>query len=92
MKTTTQTLAAALRILANDIDSPDGVANAAIAETADRLEELQENLDILRSALTQAQHTIGFLSHHLRGKLADDALMNLAEQADAFRVILKVTK
>jgi signal transduction histidine kinase len=92
MKTNTQTLAAALRQLANDIESPDGVANAAIAEAAERLEELQENLEILRSALTHAQHTIGFLSHHLRGKLADDALMNFAEQADAFKVILKVTK
>jgi hypothetical protein len=42
MKTNTQTLAAALRQLASDIDSPDGVANAAIAEAAERLEELHE--------------------------------------------------
>ena len=56
------------------------------------LSEQKENIEILRTALTQAQHTIGFLSHHLRGKLADDALINLAEQADAFKVILKVTK
>ena len=40
MKTPTQPLAAALRQLANDIQSPDGVANAAIAEAAERLEEL----------------------------------------------------
>jgi hypothetical protein len=40
MKTPTQTLAAALRILANDIESPDGVANAAISEAAERLDEL----------------------------------------------------
>ena len=92
MKTPTQPLVAALRQLASDIKSPDGVANAAIAEAADRLEEMQENLEILRSALAQAQQTVGFLSHHLRGRLADDALMNLAKQADAFKVILKVTK
>jgi hypothetical protein len=40
MKTDTPTLIRALRILAQDIQSGDGVANAAIAEAADRLEEL----------------------------------------------------
>lgn len=43
MKTDTKILIKALRILANDIQSDDGVANACIAEAADRLEE-QENL------------------------------------------------
>jgi len=38
------TLIAAMRILARDIDSQDGVANAAIAEAADRLEEFQNAL------------------------------------------------
>ena len=42
MKTDTTTLIKALRILAQDIQSGDGVANAAIAEAADRLEELHE--------------------------------------------------
>ena len=42
MKTNTETLIKALRILANDIDSEDGVANAVIAEAAQRLEELHE--------------------------------------------------
>ena len=41
MKTNTQTLAAALRILAQEIESPDGVANAAIAEAAERLETIE---------------------------------------------------
>ena len=34
------TLVSALRILARDIDSEDGVANAVIAEAADRIEDL----------------------------------------------------
>lgn len=42
MKTSTKTLAAALRILALEIQSPDGIANAAIAEAADRIEALEE--------------------------------------------------
>lgn len=39
MRSATETLIAAMRILARDIQSGDGVANAAIAEAADRLEE-----------------------------------------------------
>lgn len=38
-RSSTSTLIVALRILARDIQSGDGVANAAIAEAADRLEE-----------------------------------------------------
>ena len=40
-RTNTKTLIEAMHILANDIRSEDGVANAAIYEAADRLEELQ---------------------------------------------------
>ncbi len=39
-KTATPTLASAMRILARQIQSQDGVANAAIAEAAERLDEL----------------------------------------------------
>lgn len=39
-KTDTETLVKALRILAVDIQSDDGVANAAIAEAAERIDEL----------------------------------------------------
>lgn len=39
-KTPDSILISALRTLAADIQSEDGVANAAIAEAADRLEEL----------------------------------------------------
>ena len=38
-RTDTATLIKAMRILARDIESGDGVANAAIAEAADRLEK-----------------------------------------------------
>lgn len=57
-RTPTPTLIAALRILATEIQSPDGVANAAIAEAADRLEELEKGLrDIIRH-----HETVGSLS------------------------------
>ena len=51
MKTKTKTLIKALRILANDIESDDGVANACVAEAADRLEELENKIDDLEVKL-----------------------------------------
>ena len=45
MRTSTETLIKSLNILARDIQSEDGVANAAISEGALRIEELnKENL------------------------------------------------
>ena len=44
MKTDTLILIKAMRRLADDIQSEDGVANAAIAEAADRLEELRSKV------------------------------------------------
>ena len=41
MRTDTQTLVAAMRHLTATIQSDDGVANAAIAEAADRLHEME---------------------------------------------------
>jgi predicted nuclease with TOPRIM domain len=52
MKNQTQTLAAALRQLENDIESPDGLANAAIAEAAERLDELAAQVEVLQSKVS----------------------------------------
>jgi len=40
-RSTTQTLVGALHVLARDIESDDGLANAAISEAAERLQELK---------------------------------------------------
>jgi hypothetical protein len=50
MTTPIETLVAAMRALANDIESEDGVANAVIAEAAQRLEEQQERIKRLEDA------------------------------------------
>ena len=47
-RTDNTTLVAALLILARDIQSNDGVANACIAEAADRIDELREENQHLR--------------------------------------------
>jgi hypothetical protein len=44
MRTETETIIGALRVLAQDIQSGDGVANLAVAEAADRMEELCSEL------------------------------------------------
>lgn len=49
----TETLIQALRILAQDIYSGDGVANAAIAEAADRLEEQHIQIRNLLASLEE---------------------------------------
>lgn len=49
------TLIAAMRILANDIQSEDGVANAAISEAADRIEQLAEAVKVLHDLLHRSQ-------------------------------------
>ena len=51
-RTPTPVLQDALQILAVDIESEDGVANAAIAEAAIRLGELR---DLLRAALPHVE-------------------------------------
>lgn len=47
-RTDTATLAAAMDILARGIQSPDGVANAAIREAAERLREQDAELQVWR--------------------------------------------
>ena len=58
MRTSTETLIAAMRILSSDIQSDDGVANAAVAEAAERLAEqhmritkLEQENDSMRADL-----------------------------------------
>jgi len=41
MRSTTETLIAAMQVLSKEVYCEDGIANSAIAEAAERLEELQ---------------------------------------------------
>lgn len=61
MKTNTETLIKALHILANDIESEDGVANAAIAEGAQRLEELHDMNKKLLYALNDITEPLTYM-------------------------------
>lgn len=52
-------------------------------------------VDVIRSlieAASSAAETLGFLSHHLRGRLADKALLDMANKADKLIVELEKIK
>jgi len=52
VRTSTETLIAAMRILSQDIQSDDGAANAAVAEAAERLAEQHMRIKQWHDALT----------------------------------------
>jgi len=54
MKSSTETIIKAMYILSNDIQSEDGIANAAILEAATRLEELDKENNKLKDLLYKA--------------------------------------
>lgn len=73
MTSSTKTLVEALRILASDIQSKDGVANAAILEAAQRMEEDQqvifhmgESIKILRQTVKHRNETIDALKQRIK--------------------------
>lgn len=53
-RSSTETLIKALRVLAHDIETEDGVANAAISEAADRLEELHNSMQASDAVRTES--------------------------------------
>ena len=61
-RTDTRTLIKALYILARDIESGDGVANAAIAEGARRIEELEERNISLRLGIAKILDSVRTLA------------------------------
>lgn len=58
MNTSTENLVMALRVLATDIQSDDGVANAAIHEAAVRLEQLSEKIKRLYESILKNNQEI----------------------------------
>lgn len=78
MRTNNKTLVEAMRVLSREIKSEDGIANAAIAEAADRIEELEAR------AVKREQQ---LLANHER---AEDIIAN--REAAVYRLTQKVEK
>jgi len=64
-KTDTQTLASAMDALARHTQSSDGVANAAMAEAAQRLRELEHELEIANRDAGMYAATLTLTARHL---------------------------
>lgn len=80
-ESTTQTLIEALKILATDIQSEDGVANAAIYEAAERLEQLETDNYYLNEA---GEHLSALLLSN-KPNINDIKIKHLIELAHNFR-------
>jgi hypothetical protein len=74
VKTTTEKLAVALHILARDIQSDDGVANAAILEAAVRLRQQQLRIKSLEEALRRIANQDYRGNRSTESQIAFDAL------------------
>jgi hypothetical protein len=90
MRTDTQTLAKAMDILAEEIQRGDGVANAAIAEAAERLRELTKSNDRLEGLIAQRDARNVRLTTALRDCLStfredDKTTIITAERQEAWR-------
>ena len=70
MRSSTETLIEAMRILSNDVESEDGIANAAIAEAASRLEEMEHALKtiLIQNGNECERSTSGLGSCHKDGR------------------------
>lgn len=82
-KTSTPTLILALRILAEEIDSPDGVAAMAIAEGADRIEELTAEIERWRTATAKMRDAMEESARVANSELADAIQSGTQWQLDA---------
>ena len=84
MRSSTETLIAAMRILSRDIKSTDGIANAAIAEAAERLEELDDSLAEARQYM-KGMVDAGDLQAAERRAESAEFLLGALRKADAER-------
>ena len=78
MRTPIEILVKAIHILANDIQSDDGVANAAIYEAAQRLEEQNQRIKQLEDRIHRA--SMAFFRDGSDGHVASQMLQILEEE------------
>lgn len=82
MRSSNETLIRALRILANDIKSDDGVAQAAIFEGAQRIEELMDRIKRLETRIKRLEKALlDEMEEKERIKRREQALLDELEEA-----------
>ena len=81
MKSSTNTLIDAMKILASDVESGDGVANYAIFEASERLEEQAERIAELEDSFDDLERENKLLEDLLRNESRRSEAHNLEQQA-----------
>jgi hypothetical protein len=74
-----------------DVVVVDGKAydKEAVARLLMQLSLAKTKNEILIDALDGAAKTVGFLSYHLRGRVAEEALLDMAAKADEWASVVK---
>ena len=89
MRTQIEILVKAMHILANDIQSDDGVANAAIYEAAKRLEEQNQRIKRLEEQLMESKNKYAVLvADVVLNEDRAEWIKQLEEENDAMRADL----
>ena len=89
MRTQIEILVKAMHILANDIQSDDGVANAAIYEAAKRLEEQNQRIKRLEEQLMESKNKYAVLvADVVLNEDRAERIKQLEEENDAMRADL----
>ena len=89
MRTPIEILVKAMHILANDIQSDDGVANAAIYEAAQRLEEQNQRIKRLEEQLMESKNKYAVLvADVVLNEDRAERIKQLEEENDAMRADL----
>lgn len=92
MRTDTGALVEALKILSEEIQSLDGVANAAILEGAHRLEELSEELEAVKTEnerfkkMMPTVYALKSDQEKYENKIKADAIRSITEQGLEFSI------
>jgi NTP pyrophosphatase (non-canonical NTP hydrolase) len=92
MKTDTNTIVAALKILSHDIQSSDGIANACIEEASSRLKELSEQVENLKDQRDCAMNIIKKMKTRNMNELVSQVRLCLKDQRDCAMNIIQKTK
>jgi len=89
VRTQIEILVKAMHILANDIQSDDGVANAAIYEAAKRLEEQNQRIKRLEEQLMESKNKYAVLvADVVLNEDRAERIKQLEEENDAMRADL----
>ena len=89
MRTPIEILVKAMHILANDIQSDDGVANSAIYEAAQRLEEQNQRIKRLEEQLMESKNKYAVLvADVVLNEDRAERIKQLEEENDAMRADL----